>query len=234
MVLITKTSDQTRQREHTLSTCTVHTYALGALCPPSASLRFSRLSEFAATESTLSCLRFPRCVCIYYNSCAFSCNSSPLFHPSQSRPRSRSRSRSHSHLRSRFHVRYSSRFRPRSRPRSHPVFVHGSPSPSLFPFPSRPRFRPRSHLILRRSPPPPFPFPPPTPFTSPFPPPTPIPHPPPTPSLLPVPRTLLPPRYDARVQAPGLANEVFGCPQVLPSVCRDGNACEIKVSDRFS
>ena len=34
MILLTKTSDQTRQRGHTLSTRTVRTYALGTLCPP--------------------------------------------------------------------------------------------------------------------------------------------------------------------------------------------------------
>ena len=48
--------------------------------------------------------RFPHGV---YNLCAFSCNSSPLFHPPQS------------HLRSRSHVSYCSRFRTRPRPRYH-------------------------------------------------------------------------------------------------------------------
>ena len=34
IILITQTSDQTRQRGHTLSTFTVLTYILGTLCPP--------------------------------------------------------------------------------------------------------------------------------------------------------------------------------------------------------
>ena len=154
--------------------------------PPFASLLFSILSGLAAIGPTLYFQRFfsfhpslPRFQHGVYNLCAFSCNSSPLFHPPQSRLRSRFRS--HSHPRSRFHVSYCSRFRPRSRPRSHPMFVHGPPPPPLFPFPSRPRFRPRSHLTLLRSPPPSFPFPPTTPFPSLFPPPTPIPPLPPTP-----------------------------------------------------
>ena len=57
MILFTKISDPTRQRGHTLLTCTVLTQVLGILCSP-ASLLFSRLSVLAATKPTLSCLRF--------------------------------------------------------------------------------------------------------------------------------------------------------------------------------
>ena len=58
MILVKKISDQTRQRGHTLSTFTVFSWALGTLCPPPASLLFSRLSGLAATGPTLFCLRF--------------------------------------------------------------------------------------------------------------------------------------------------------------------------------
>ena len=151
-----------------------------------------------------------------YNSCAVSCASSPLLRPPQFRPRSRRR----------FHRRYCSRFRLRSRPPSNPKLVHGSPPPFPFPFLPRTRSRPRSHLALLPSPPPPFSL------LSPL---RPRPHHRSRPSsrprprfyirsrpllrsrprprsLLPVPRTRLPPQCDARVQAPGLANEAVGCP----------------------
>ena len=48
-------------------------------------------------------------------------------------------------------------------------------------------------------------------------------------SILPFPRIRLLPRYYARVQPPGLAKGAVGCPQVLPPVCRDDDACGIKV-----
>ena len=111
------------------------------------------------------------------------------------------------------------------------MFVCGSPPPS----PSPPRPRP----ALLRSPPPPFPFPL-----------RPRPHDrsrlryrlrsrlrshprlqsrPRTRSLFPVPRIRLPPRYDALVQTPGLAHGAIGCSQAPPPVCRDGDACEMRV-----
>ena len=62
MILIPKTSDQMRQRGHTLSTCAV--IRIPCAYPP-ASLRFSRLSGLAATELTLSCVCVCVCVCIY-------------------------------------------------------------------------------------------------------------------------------------------------------------------------
>ena len=40
----------------------------------------------------------------------------------------------------------------------------------------------------------------------------------------------LPPRYDALVQTPGLANGAVGCSQAPPPVCRDGDACGMEVS----
>ena len=69
---------------------------------------FSRLSGLAATEPTLSYLRFfnsfhpslPRSPRGVYNSCAVSCASAPLFRPPRSHPRPRS------------HLRHCSRFRP--------------------------------------------------------------------------------------------------------------------------
>ena len=121
-------------------------------------------------------------------------------------------------------------------------------SPGLHPRP-RPRCRPVPALVLvpiftpwfASTPvavpvPAPAPSPSPSPFTSPFPPSTQFClrsrprlqsryrlH-----SLLPVPRTRLPPRYDARVQTPGLANGAVGCSQAPPSVCRDGDSCGMK------
>ena len=45
-----------------------------------------------------------------------------------------------------------------------------------------------------------------------------------------VPWTRLPSRYSAHVQKPGLANGAFGCPQAPLPVCRDHDACGMKVS----
>ena len=58
MILLTKTSAQARQRGHTLSSCTILTWALSTLSSPPASLLLSRLSGLAATEPTLSFLHF--------------------------------------------------------------------------------------------------------------------------------------------------------------------------------
>ena len=85
------------------------------------------------------------------------------------------------------------------------------PLPSPFPFPlrprphdrSRPRYRLRSHPQLQSRPRPR--------------------------SLLPAPRIRLPPRYDALVPTPGLANGAVGCSQAPPPVCRGGDACEMRV-----
>ena len=116
-----------------------------------------------------------------------------------------------------------------------PVFVYGSPPPSRSPFPPRPRSRPRSRPALFCSSPPLFPFPL-----------CPRPHDRSRPRyrlrshprlksrprrrlLLPVPRTRLPPRYDALVQTPGLANGAVGCSQAPPPVCRDGDVCRMRV-----
>ena len=120
-LLITKTSDQTRQRRHTLSTCTILTGALSSLCSPtlfpcySRSI-FNRLSGLAGTEPTLSFLHF----------FSLSTQVSPVSHmasttilrffallrlssaPPRSYPRSRSR-----YPRSRSHLRYCPRFRSR-------------------------------------------------------------------------------------------------------------------------
>ena len=169
--------------------------------------------------------RFPHGV---YNYFAVSCAFLPPFRPPQSYSRSRYR-------RPRSHLRGSPRFRPRSRPRSHPVFVYGSPPPSPLPspFPScapsftstpvpvaapspfplplrprphdrpRPRYRLRSHPRLRSRPRPRSP--------------------------LPAPRIRLAPRYDALVSTPGLANGAVGCSQAPPPVCRDGDACGMRV-----
>ena len=148
MILITKISDQTRQRGHTLSTCTFLTSPeCLVLLPLLPCYSLDCLGRQLLSQPFLvyifSCFqrnppRFPHRA---YNSCAVSCASSPLFRPPRCRPCS--------------DLRYCSRFRPRS----HPVFVHGLGSP------------------------PPSPFP----------------------------RTRLPPRYDARVQAPGFASMVRVC-----------------------
>ena len=48
-------------------------------------------------------------------------------------------------------------------------------------------------------------------------------------SLLPAPRIRLPPRYDALVPTPGLANGAIGCSQAPPPVCRNDDACGMRV-----
>ena len=63
-----------------------------------------------------------------YNYYAASFAFSPLFRSPRSYPRSR-------YPRPRSHLRYCPSFGPHSRPRFHPVFVYGSPPPSLSPFP---------------------------------------------------------------------------------------------------
>ena len=189
MILTMKISEQTRQRGHTLSTCTVLTQALDNLYSPPlvpcCSLDYQGwqllnqpflVYVFSSFDRSL-----PRFRHDVYNSCAVSCASSPLFRP----PRSHLRSRPRSYPRPRSYLNYCSRFRPRSRPRSHPVYVDGSLAPSPLPFPPCPRAGPRSHLALLRLHVPPFPFPLrtfPSPFTSPFPRPTSTPFPSPFPS----------------------------------------------------
>ena len=148
MIIITKTSDQTRQTEHSFSTCTILTQALGTLCSPpllpcySLEYLVCQLLDqpfifymFPSFHSSLP--RFPHGV---YRSCAVSCASSPLFRPPRSYPRVRFRY----HPCPRSHLHHYSRFRLRSRPHSHPVFVHGPPPSSPFLFPPRPRSRLRS------------------------------------------------------------------------------------------
>ena len=98
MILVTKTSDQARQRGHTLSTCTILTCALSTLCSPPLLLCCSLdylgwqlLNHpflFYIFFSFHPCLpRFPHGVYTYF---AVFCAISPLFRP----PRSYSRSRS--------------------------------------------------------------------------------------------------------------------------------------------
>ena len=108
--------NKTRQRGHTLSTCTVLTQALCTSCPPPSPVLFSRLSGLAGSGPILSFLRFfsfhlslPRFPHGAYNSCAVSCASSPSPRPSRSFSR--------------------------SRPHSHPVFVHGLSTPVPVPAP---------------------------------------------------------------------------------------------------
>ena len=48
-------------------------------------------------------------------------------------------------------------------------------------------------------------------------------------SLFSVPRTWLPLRYNVCAQTPGRANGAVGCPRAPLPVCRDGNACGMKV-----
>ena len=129
MILVTKTSDQARQRD---TPSLLLQFLLKPRVPCAslpASLLFYRLSGSAAY-----CLLFflstqpslPHSPHRVYNSCrAVSCASSLLLRPPRFRPRFCS------HLRY-----YCSRFRPRFRPRSHLVFVHGS-LPLIH---SRPRF----------------------------------------------------------------------------------------------
>ena len=120
--------------------------------------------------------------------------------------------------------------------RSYPVLVHRSPLLSPVPFPPHHRSRPRSRFALLRSPPPPFLL-----LLCPRPRPQFRAHLRSRPrlrsrirprSLFPVPRTQIPPRYDACVQAPDLANGAVRCPQALPSACIDDDACGIKVPHR--
>ena len=163
--------------------------------------------------------RFPRGV---YSLFAFFCACSPPYRPPQSYPLSRYR-------RPRSYLRYSPRFCPRYRPRSHPVFVYGSPPASPSPFPPRPRSRPRFRPALLRSLPLPFPLPlRPRPLDRPRPRYRLRSHPRPR-SLLPAARIRLPPRYDALVLTPGLTNGAVGCSQAPPPVCRDGDACGMRV-----
>ena len=148
MIPISKVSDQTRQRVHTLSNGTVVTQALGTLCFPTFSLLFSRspgwqllnqpflLYVFFSFHSSFS--RFPHRV---YNYFTFSCGSSPFLRPLQFRPRSRPCSP------------------PRFRTRSHLVLFHPPQPPFLFPLHVRPRLRscprsrprPRSLLLVSRT-----------------------------------------------------------------------------------
>ena len=207
MILVTKTSDQTRLRG-------IRSLLVRFLLKPwvrcaslLASLLFSRLSGWAGTEPNLSCLRF------------FS------FHPSLPRfPASRLQ------LLCGF-LRFPSSPPPSPIPSSFPF-----PSPLLLSFPSLlpspfpycvPSFASTPVLL-------PAPSPPPSTFTSP--PPfrfrsrCRLRSRPGLRSLLPVPRTRLPPRYDARVKTPGPANGAVGCSQAPPPVCRNGDACGVCVS----
>ena len=140
-----------------------------------------------------------------YNYCATSLASSPLLRPPRSRPRSRS------------HSRPISATALVSVPAPVPVSIL-CPSMGLHPCP-----RSRSHGVPAPVPisgsfvrliSVPVPAPSPSPFTSPL------------PSLFPPPFA---PRYDTRVKTPGLANGAVGCSQAPPSVCRDGDACGMKV-----
>ena len=134
MILITETSDQKRQRGHTLSTCTILTQALSTLCFPPASLILFRLSGLVATGPTLYFLHyflfspkspsFPTwrlqlfCVFLRFFS---SLPPSPILSSFPSRyPRSPFPS-----------PLLCPRFRPRSRSRalSYPVFVYRPPPP---------------------------------------------------------------------------------------------------------
>ena len=142
MILVTKTSDQTQQRGHTLSTLyksylSPEHLVLPPLLP-CCSLGYpgwQLLNQpflFYIFSAFHPCLpRFPHGVYSYF---AVSCAFSPPFRPPQSYSRSRYR-------RPRSHLRYSPRFCPRSRPRPHPVFVYGSRTPSPSPFPPRSRSR---------------------------------------------------------------------------------------------
>ena len=134
MILVTKTSDQTRQRGHTLSTCTNLTRARSTLCSPPllpcCSLGYPSWQLLNQPFLFYIFFAFHLCLpgfpCGVYSYFAVSCAFSPPFRPPQSYSRSRYR-------RPRSHLRYSPRFCPRSRPRprSHP----------------RPRPRPRPHPV---------------------------------------------------------------------------------------
>ena len=93
--------------------------------------------------------------------------------------------------------------RPRSRPRSRPALLRSLPPPFPLPLHPRPLDRLRSHPRLQSRPRPR--------------------------SLPPAPRIRLPPRYDALVPTPGLANGAVGCSQAPPPVCRDDDACGMRV-----
>ena len=168
---------------------------------------------FFSLSQSLPC--FPHRLYNYYR--AVSCASCPFLFPPRSRPQSRSCSRL------------------RSCPRSHLMFVHESPPPLPFPFPPRPCSLPRFQLVFTRLPPPPFPF-----SLRPSPQHCSRPHSRSRPRsrlrsrpqlhlLISVTRTRLPLWCNARVQTPGLANGVVGCPQAPPPVCRDDEACGMKV-----
>ena len=171
MILLTKTSDQTRQKRHTLSTCTIITQTLGTLCSPPLIpcysldyLSWQLLDQpfifyiFSSFHPSLPL--FPHVV---YNSWGVLCffaspPPSPIL-PSFPFPFPSSSPFPYPLLLS---------FPSPLPSRSHPVFVHGF----------HPRPHSRSHPVPAPSPSP-SPFPPPTPCSSPFPCPTPIP--PPTP-----------------------------------------------------
>ena len=99
--------------------------------------------------------------------------------------------------------------RPRSRPRSRPALLHSLPPPFPLPLRPRPLDRPRPRYRLRS---------PPRLQSRPRP-----------RSLLPAPRIRLPPRYDALVPTLGPTNGAVGCSQAPPPVCRDGDACGMRV-----
>ena len=145
MILITKTSDQTRQRDTLSLFVQFYLSPEYLVLPPLLPCYFldylgwQLLDQpflfyiFSSFHPSLS--HFPHGV---YNYFAVFCDSSPLFRSL----RSCLRSRPH-YPRSRSHLRYCPCFRPRSRPRSHPVFIYESPPsfpiPSLFP-PCAPSF----------------------------------------------------------------------------------------------
>ena len=116
MILITKTSHQTRQTGHTLFTCVQFSPELWVPCDLTpAFLLFSRLSGLAGTGLILFFLRFflfpPKYLQFphgVYKPCAISCTSS-LPHPPRFCHRSRSYTRPYSQLH------YCSRFRARAR-----------------------------------------------------------------------------------------------------------------------
>ena len=169
--------------------------------PPSC--LFSKLSESAATEPTLSCLSLVYCSA-YVSHVPRLASTTPqgflaLLHFSSALLRPRSR------------LDYFSHFRPFSHRRSHFLFVLGFPPLSPFSFSIRPRPR---HRLCARSYPRPRSH-----FRS-----QPRPR-----TLFPVRRTHLPPRYNAGVQIPGIANGAIGCTQAPSSVCRDDDVCGMKV-----
>ena len=228
MILITKACGQTRQRRHTLSTCTILTQVLGTVCPPPpVSLLFSRLSGLAASGPNLSFLHDflfpPKSPPLPTWRLQLLCGFLSFF---TSLPTST--------ILSSFRFPF-----PSSSPFSSPLLL-SFPSPLPSPFPSCVRSQVSTLVHV------PVPAPSSLPFQFPL---RPRPHsrprlcsnlyslpqlrsrPRPR-SLLPVPRTRLSLRCNARVQAPGLGNGPVGCPQALPSVCIDADACGRKVPDR--